>query len=144
MLEVTLVENEQQKQDAFAVRQRIFVDEQQVPQHLEYDEFDNYATHFVIYDKQQAIGAARLRELENSVAKIERVCIDKNYRGQHLGVTIMQAMEAYAKAHGLHHLKLNAQSYAIPFYEKLGYEVNSPEFLDAGIPHRAMQKEIVL
>ena len=38
---------------------------------------------------------------------------------------------------------LNAQSYAVPFYEKLGYVITSPEFMDADIPHRAMEKKMI-
>ena len=48
----------------------------------------------------------------------------------------------HAKQNGWRKLKLNAQTNAIPFYEKLAFQVNSPEFDDAGIPHRAMEKEI--
>ena len=43
---------------------------------------------------------------------------------------------------GFEKIVLNAQSYAIPFYEKIGYIITSPEFMDADIPHRAMEKTI--
>ncbi len=54
----------------------------------------------------------------------------------------MQEMEKHAISTNNKKLKLHAQSYAVPFYEKLGYTVTSPEFMDAGIPHRAMEKNI--
>ena len=44
------------------------------------------------------------------------------------------------KTTGYEKIILNAQSYAVPFYEKLGYVITSPEFMDADIPHRAMEK----
>ena len=59
-----------------------------------------------------------------------------------LGVLTMEHIEKYAVEYGWEKLKLNAQSYAVPFYEKVGYVVTSPEFLDAYIPHRAMEKVI--
>ena len=34
------------------------------------------------------------------------------------------------------------QTYAIPFYEKQGYKTVSGEFMDAGIPHVTMIKEL--
>jgi predicted GNAT family N-acyltransferase len=54
----------------------------------------------------------------------------------------MEKIEAYAQVHGSKKFKLNAQTHAIPFYSRLGYEVASDEFLDAGIPHKTMVKTI--
>jgi len=136
------VETDNEKNDAFLVRQQVFVAEQGVPVHLELDDFDQTAVHFVAYDRELPIGAGRIREPEPGIAKVERVCILPNYRGKHLGNLMMEKMESYAKETGLTSVKLNAQSYAVPFYEKLRYEITSPEFMDAGIPHRAMKKDL--
>ena len=38
--------------------------------------------------------------------------------------------------------KLSAQSYAIPFYERLGFEAHGDEYDDAGIPHRDMERRV--
>lgn len=133
---------EEEKQLAFHVRMKVFVEEQGVPRHLELDEFDNEAVHFIVKKDNEVIGAARLREISPGMGKIERVCILKQHRGLHLGASIMKFIEQYAIEHKWERLKLNAQVYAIPFYEKLGYLVTSPEFLDAHIPHRVMEKDI--
>lgn len=142
MITTKRVESPKELDDAFFVRQRVFVDEQDVPVHLEMDEHDQSAVHFVAYDGEMPIGAGRIREPEPGVAKVERVCILPQYRGKHLGNLMMETMESYAKEAGLTTVKLNAQSYAIPFYEKILYQITSPEFMDAGIPHRAMQKQL--
>ncbi|RHW39843.1 GNAT family N-acetyltransferase [Lysinibacillus yapensis] len=139
---VKIVENEQELSLAYAVRKKVFVEEQGVPEHLELDEHDASATHFIVKDEDKTIAAARLREMEPKIGKVERVCVLKEYRGKRLGLLIMKEIEHYAKNHDFKKLKLNAQSYAVPFYEKLDYKVTSPEFLDAGIPHRAMEKEL--
>lgn len=136
------VDSEQERKDAFNVRQKVFVEEQDVPVHLELDEHDETAIHFVAYDGEMPIGAGRIRQPEPGIAKVERVCILPQFRGQHLGNLIMEKMETYAREAGLTTVKLNAQSYAVPFYEKLLYQITSPEFMDAGIPHRAMQKNL--
>ena len=73
---------------------------------------------------------------------MERVCVLKELRGKHIGNLIMFELEKYAKSVGMKKIVLNAQSYAVTFYEKLGYSVTSPEFMDADIPHRAMEKDI--
>lgn len=143
MLKVTIAETAAEKEQAFEVRRKVFVEEQGVPLHIEMDEYDDAATHFAGFNLEQPIAAARIRETDSGIGKIERVCVLEEYRGQHVGVILMNEMEEHAKKAGLFTLKLNSQSYAIPFYEKLGYEVSSPEFLDAGIPHRAMVKNLM-
>ena len=144
MYKVIIARTEQQKKDAFAVRKKVFVEEQNVPLHLEIDDFDTSddVVHFVLYDEDTVIGAARIRESEAGVAKIERVCIDSTYRGKNLGLLIMQEIEQHVRTLPFTTMKLNAQTYAIPFYEKLSFTVTSIEFLDAGIPHRSMEKTL--
>lgn len=142
MYEVKIAASEQEREAAFTVRKKVFVEEQGVPLTMEIDEHDTSASHFVVYDGPKAIAAGRIRTIASEVGKVERVCVLKEYRGQHLGVLIMNALEEHAKKTGIHKILLNAQSYAIPFYEKLGYGVTSPEFMDADIPHRAMEKQM--
>lgn len=142
MFEVHSAISEQQLQQAFDIRKKVFVEEQGVPLHLELDEHDQDALHFIVTKDGETIAAARLREYEPAVGKVERVCVLEQYRGKRLGFLLMEHIEKEAQKKNWKKLKLNAQSYAIPFYEKLHYIVTSPEFLDAGIPHRAMEKTI--
>ena len=142
MLHVKLAQTEQEIELAFDIRKKVFVEEQGIPIHLEIDEFDQSATHFFVLEDDEPIAAARIRETESNVGKVERVCVLPGHRRKHLGVLLMNALEQHAKQNGWEKLKLNAQTSAIPFYEKLAYQVTSPEFDDAGIPHRAMEKEI--
>ncbi|MFS0574470.1 GNAT family N-acetyltransferase [Sporosarcina sp. 179-K 3D1 HS] len=132
-----------EQEDAFAVRRKVFVEEQGVPLNLELDEHDESASHFVVYEGMTAIGAGRIREIGDSIGKVERVCVLAEHRGKRLGKLVMEALEQHAAVTGMKKIILNAQSYAIPFYEKLGYIITSPEFMDADIPHRAMEKPIV-
>lgn len=140
---VRVVENETDLENAFAVRRKVFVEEQGVPVHLELDELDRTATHFIAYDGEKPVGAGRLRETDANTGKVERVCILPEYRGKHIGNLMMKEMERYARESGFERIKLNAQTHAIPFYQKLDYETTSPEFMDAGIPHRAMEKNLL-
>ena len=142
MFEVKLVKSDEDRARAFSLRKEVFVKEQGVPLSLELDEHDATAIHFIVNDGDETIATARLREIEPKIGKIERVCVLSSYRGKRLGVLIMETVEQYAQKIDFMKLKLNAQSYAVPFYEKLNYHVTSPEFMDAGIPHRAMEKYI--
>lgn len=142
MVFAKIVETDKEYEDAIFIRRKVFVEEQDVPLHLELDEYDAEAIHFVAYDENTAFGAGRIRTTEPSVGKVERVCILPGYRGKNLGNLMMQCMEDYAASKGFQKLKLNAQSHALTFYEKRSYTITSPEFLEAGIPHRAMEKSL--
>lgn len=142
MLKVKITENQLEKEQAFDIRRKVFVEEQQVPIHIEMDEHDDSAIHFVGYQLEQPIAAGRMREVEAGLGKVERVCVLPEYRGQHIGVMMMNEMEEYARSNGIFRLKLNAQIHAISFYENIGYEVTSEEFMDAGIPHKSMEKVV--
>ncbi|WP_054635143.1 GNAT family N-acetyltransferase [Thalassobacillus sp. C254] len=124
--------------DAYNVRFNVFVEEQKVPEEEEIDEFEEEAVHFVAYDQDKPIGAGRFREVEG-VGKVERICVLADYRHTGAGRLLMEAIEAFAKEQRVN-LKLNAQTRAKGFYEKLGYHVTSGEFMDAGIPHVEMKK----
>ncbi|GIN74121.1 N-acetyltransferase [Bacillus sp. J14TS2] len=132
---------EHQLNDAFYIRKKVFVEEQKVPLDLEIDEFENESTHFVLYDDSVPIGAGRFRTVEG-FGKVERICIMADYRRVGAGKMIMETIEQFARKNKIQQLKLHAQISAIPFYEKLGYTVCSEEFMDAGIPHKTMIKQL--
>ncbi|KON89390.1 acetyltransferase [Sporosarcina globispora] len=140
-MEVKVVSSAQEMQDAFSVRKQVFINEQNVPEEEEIDQFEDEAVHFVLYNNGIPAGAGRFRTVDGN-GKAERICVLKEKRQSGSGKAIMDKIEEHAKNQGLPALKLNAQTQAIPFYEKLGYEVISEEFMDAGIPHRTMKKSI--
>ncbi|MCU9612413.1 GNAT family N-acetyltransferase [Caldibacillus lycopersici] len=141
-MNVIVVENKEQLQDAFKIRTIVFVEEQNVPPEEEIDQFEKESTHFVVYsDEKDPIAAGRFREHEG-YGKIERICVLPSYRKYGIGKLIMEQIIAYAKENHFSKLKLNAQTHAIPFYEKLGFRAVSDIFMDAGIPHKTMTMNI--
>lgn len=65
----------------------------------------------------------------------------KSHRSLGVGNLIIQALEEEAAKQGASQFMLNAQTQAVPFYEKHGYKVVSEEFSDANIPHVKMVKK---
>jgi predicted GNAT family N-acyltransferase len=127
---------------ARAIRQRVFVEEQGVDVEEEWDAHDapaGGALHFVLSEAGRALGCARLRPY-GGAAKIERVAVLPDARGQGLGRLLMEAAEAEARRLGHARLVLHAQVAVIPFYERLGWRALGPEFVEAGIAHRKMEK----
>jgi predicted GNAT family N-acyltransferase len=138
-LNVKQVTTKDQLEDAYSVRRTVFVDEQQVPEEEEIDQFEDDATHIVLYDNEEPVGAARLRVLDG-IGKLERICVLSSSRKNGAGKLLVNKLEEIAIEQGVSKLKLNAQTHAIPFYERLGYETVSDVFMDAGIPHVTMIK----
>lgn len=128
-----------EKLDAFSVRNRVFIEEQGINPKIEYDQYDQNAIHLVGYLNEQPIAAARIR-LITEQGKIQRVAILKPFRKQGYGKKLMLASEKIISQHGLQSLHLNAQIHAIPFYEAIGFEINSHPFYEAGIEHVSMNK----
>lgn len=128
--------------DAFEVRRSVFIEGQDVPESIEMDGNDEDAIHFVVVDGDQPVGTARLRIPEPETAKPERVAVIEEYREQGVGRRLMELIEAEGREQGCARAVLHAQTHVIDFYEKLGYEVTSEEFEEAGIPHVEMEKQL--
>lgn len=129
---------------AFEIRKAVFVEEQGVPLQDEFDEFDTLngqCEHLLAYYKERPVGVGRLRFVDG-FGKLERICILPTYRKVGLGKVIIQALEELAKEKGVSKVKLHGQTHAEGFYQKLGYETSSAVFMEDGIPHILMTKEL--
>ena len=141
-MKVMIAESQKQRQDCLDVRMNVFVKEQKVPADLEIDELEDECVHFILYqDDGTPAGTGRYREVDG-YGKAERICVMSDVRQKGSGRMIMSAIEDYARSRSIPKVKLHAQVQAIPFYERLGYQVISDVFMDAGIPHRTMEKEL--
>jgi len=124
------------------IRREVFVAEQGVPAEEEVDGRDAGCLHFIAVAGDDVVGTARLRVTADGHAKAERVAVRRAARLTGAGTLLMHALEDEARARGHDRLALNAQVHVLPFYEKLGYGVDGPEFLEAGIAHRPMSKRL--
>lgn len=130
-LEIRLTTWQQDQAQLRPIRKQVFVQEQSVPETLEWDEADSEATHFLLLADHQPVGTARLLP----DGQIGRVAILPDWRGQQLGATLMRAVITEAERQGMHPQRLAAQTRSVYFYQRLGFRVISPPFMDAGIPH---------
>lgn len=118
------------------IRQRVFIEEQQVPTELEWDGLDGNALHLLaINDLNEPVGCARI--LPDGA--IGRMAVLKEWRKQGVGKALLDAAVTLCRNQGRINITLSAQTHAIPFYARAGFVVCSEEYLDAGIPHRDMR-----
>jgi len=133
---ITTVE---QLDDAFRIRKAVFVKEQGVAEEVELDEFEDTASHVLVYYGNEPVGTGRVRIVDD-MAKLERICVLATHRKHRLGKAIMDELEAIALEKGMSKAKLHGQVQAAAFYEKQGYEIASDVFMEENIPHVKMVK----
>lgn len=144
---IKILETKEELNLGFALRIKVFVEEQKVPIELEFDEKDNSenTVHIGFFDNNKLIGVARLIDLDKDVIHIGRVVIDKEYRGKGIGRELIIGCENIAQQILKRKIiiELSAQIQSENFYKSLGYNrVNNKIYLDAGIEHVDMRKEI--
>lgn len=124
---------------AAEIRQRVFIEEQAVPEHEEWDGRDQDCLHFVAYQNDRAIGTARLLP----DGHVGRVAVLREGRGLGIGLHIMQTVIDTARRLNHEEIVLDAQLQAMPFYQKLGFKEFGTTFLDAGIEHCSMRLSLI-
>lgn len=135
---------EEDLRKAFDIRKAVFVKEQGVPIEDEFDEFDKLngqCEHLLVYFEEQPVGTGRIRWVDE-FGKLERICILEPYRKFGLGKVIITELEEIAQERGAKKVKLHGQTQAEGFYKKLGYQTSSSVFIEDGIPHLLMKKEL--
>ena len=134
------------RKDAEAVRVKVFVEEQGYALADELvPEEDDRALHLTVYDGGVPVGAARLmKDLYEPDLHAGRICVLPAYRGRGLGRRLVEAVCDKARALGAETLYLDAQTYAVPFYEKCGFYRCSVVHPDCGQPHLLMARSFAL
>jgi predicted GNAT family N-acyltransferase len=121
-----------------ALREEVFIREQSVPAEMEWDEFDEQSRHVVAIADGVPIGTGRLLP----DGHIGRMAVLRKWRGQGVGSALLTTLMETARKLGMSRVVLNAQIQAMPFYLRRGFQAEGEEFLDAGIAHRRMWRNI--
>jgi LPLT family lysophospholipid transporter-like MFS transporter len=122
-----------------AIRRQVFIQEQSVPEDMEWDEHDEAALHFLVVSADgSTVGCARLL----SDGRFGRMAVLAAWRKKGAGRVLLQAVlsEAHTRGHAI--IRLSAQTHAAAFYARYGFESEGDEYSEAGIPHVAMTKTI--
>jgi len=126
------------KQALSQIRKNVFIEEQNVPEALEWDEFDDKCIHILITQNTSPVACGRIKP----DGHIGRMAVLKEHRRAGIGTAILNELLESAKQNKNTKVYLHAQTSAIAFYEKLGFNISSEEFMDANIPHRTMEKRL--
>ena len=138
-LDIRILDWSNAQQYASPIRRRVFIEEQCVPESMEWDGLDNTAVHALAFDdNHQPQGYARLLASK----QLGRMAVLPEFRGKGIGRALLAMLEDEARNRHYDHIFLHAQIHALPFYEKQGYTSQGNPFDEAGIPHMLMIKTL--
>ena len=121
---------------AFAIRKKVFVEEQGVDASLEYDN-EEQAHHYLLLLGEKPVATARWRETEKGI-KLERFAVLPGFRNRGIGEIILKEVLKDVTSQGKQ-VYLHSQLKAVPFYERNGFTKSGSLFSEAGIDHFLMK-----
>jgi predicted GNAT family N-acyltransferase len=136
MISVHKISSMEDLEKAFSIRKKVFVEEQQVDEEEEYDEFEQASHHYLATDESGALGTARWR-ITDKGCKLERFAVLAEGRNKGVGSAILkQVLQDVPRDKKIY---LHAQLSAMDFYARHGFVAFGEEFTEANIRHRKMQ-----
>ena len=134
-IKINIVTTDQDYRDCLYIRNKVFIEEQNINKKLEYDDKKVNAIYIVAKINLIAIGTARYRSTEIGM-KLERFAVLKEYRGLGVGKSLVSFLIKILKSEK--NLYLNSQKKVAGFYKKLGFKIRGDVFYEAKIPHYKM------
>ena len=141
MIEVRTADGPAEVTAALELRYRVFCDEQGVTFEAEQDGRDPEALHIVAFEDGRLVGTCRLL-FDDDLARLGRMAVEPGLRGRGVGAAILDAAEAESRRAGAERIRLHAQTAARALYERGGFEVRGELFMEEGIPHLTMEKDL--
>ncbi|MEY2533124.1 MAG: hypothetical protein QOF29_1034 [bacterium] len=141
MIEVRPARGEAELRAAMALRHEVFVVEQHVPPAEEYDGRDEAALHLVAIEDGGVVATCRLLA-ERDTVKLGRMAVAASARRRGIASRLLAEADKRALALGGRRIALAAQTAALALYERAGYAAYGDRFLEAGIEHLMMDKDL--
>ncbi|MFM1858159.1 MAG: hypothetical protein RLZ05_1219 [Bacteroidota bacterium] len=94
------------------------------------------------FEEDDILGCCMLIEENPSIVRLRQMAVYNEKQGKGIGRALMNFAENVARDRGYKLLNMHARKNAIGFYEKMGYQVTSEEFLEVTIPHVVMEKKL--
>lgn len=121
-------------------RAEVFVKEQNIS-YVDEDDVDYRSLHIFLMEDNRVTAYLRAYQDGDDTVKIGRVLTLVHGRG--LGTELMKhAIKAIPERMNCKIIRMDAQKQAVEFYRRLGFSVDSEEYLEEGIPHVDMSLEI--
>ena len=142
-LKITLVNYSEETQGVEQIRRRVFHEEQNIDEELEFDGLDETSEHLLAYLNQEPIGTLRIREVNQKIVKIERLAVLATARNQGIGRKLMEyAIALITEKNQYEQIVIHAQYHLKIFYQSFGFQPIGETFEEAEILHIKMTKSL--
>lgn len=141
MIEICRIEMENplylQEQD---LRNRILLRPIGIPDHA-WEMTDAISWHFVALEMDRVVGCVVLTPLDplHQMVQLKQMAVETTHQSLGFGSMLVKRLFDFCKKEGIGQMVCHARQSAIPFYEKLGFEIYDEPFEEVGVPHRHMQ-----
>lgn len=98
--------------------------------------------HLVAIQNDEVLGVVVLKKMDNTTLKMRQVAVDSDLQRTGIGKIMVVFSEQYALENGYTTIVLHARDTAKDFYLKLDYYIVGDRFVEVGIPHYEMKKEL--
>ena len=134
------VSSKEEMEKSYAIRTKVFCEEQKISKEIEFDNLDHICSHFLIFDDKKAIATARVRQKDENILKIERVAVLLEFRRLKVGsILIKKIIKNYMSLDDNQSIILHSQIAVADFYKSLNFISYGNDFFEDGIPHIAMR-----
>jgi predicted GNAT family N-acyltransferase len=120
--------------EVFAIRRKVFVEEQHIPDNIEFDEYDSEAMHVIVYEEagsRTAVATGRI-SYNGQDCQLGRIAVLKEYRGRKYGDFTVRLLLNKAFTAGINEVTINCQKEVEEFYNKIGFHRVGSNFTEAG------------
>lgn len=104
--------------------------------------FEAQSLHLVAVDGEDVVGCVLFNPETNGSGRLFQMAVTRALQGRGVGKRLVQSLEDSLRTRGVRHVHLHAREQVVPFYERLGYAVYGERFVEVGVPHRHMQRDL--
>ena len=134
------VSSKEEMEKSYALRNKVFCEEQKISKEIEFDNLDHLCSHFLVFDNKKVIATARVRKKEENILKIERVAVLFEFRRLKVGSTLIKnIIQYFLNSNDNISFVLHSQVAVADFYKSINFISYGDKFFEDGIPHIAMK-----
>lgn len=143
-----VAETEEELNGHFAVRHAVFVEEQQIFDGTDIDEYDRQAVHLIAVDRDTGavVGAVRCYQTDPGVWYGGRLAVleEARHNLNAVGPRLCKLAEKVVVRHGCHRFLAYIQLQNVRFFQRLGWQCLGEPVMHAGLPHQLMQASLAV
>ena len=94
------------------------------------------------FEEEDMLGCCMLVEENAELVRLRQMAVLNNLQGKGIGRALINFAENLARDRGYRTISMHARKGTTLFFEKMGYKITSPEFVEITIPHYVIKKKL--